>query len=82
EMGDAGDPKQINAVAVLRRVRTRHDEPGALVVLNDGRFAVSSNGVVATGSPQQLRLYAVRRIERSESRSERAWWQEVAGAVT
>lgn len=81
EMGDPGDPKVVGKVPVLRRVRTRHDEPGALVVLHDGRFAVSSNGILATGSPQQLRVYAVRRIERSESRSERAWWQEVAGAV-
>lgn len=81
EMGDPGDPKVVGKVPVLRRVRTRHDEPGALVVLHDGRFAVSSNGILATGSPQQLRVYAVRRIERSETRSERAWWQEVAGAV-
>lgn len=81
EMGDPGDPKVVGKVPVLRRVRTRHDEPGALVVLHDGRFAVSSNGILAAGSPQQLRVYAVRRIERAESRSERAWWQEVAGAV-
>ncbi len=81
EDGDEGDPQSIGGVDVLRRVRTRHDEPGALVVLNDGRFAVTSGGVVATGSPRQLRGYAVRRIESAKSRAERAWWQEVAGAV-
>lgn len=81
EKEDQGDPQSINGVDVLRRVRTRHDESGALVVLNDGRFAVASNGIVATGSPRQLRVYAVRRIERSKTRSERSWWQEVAGAV-
>jgi cell volume regulation protein A len=81
EAGDQGDPQSINGVEVLRRVRTRHDAPGALVVLNDGRFAVTSGGVVAAGSPRQLRGYAVRRIERSKSRSERSWWQEVAGAT-
>lgn len=81
EMGDPGDPKVIGKIPVLKRVRTRHDEPGALVVLHDGRFAVSGNGVVATGSPQQLRIYAVRRIEQAKSLPERAWWQEVAGAV-
>jgi cell volume regulation protein A len=80
-MGDPGDPKTISKTGVLRRVRTRHDEPGALVVLNDGRFAVTGDGVVATGSPRQLRAYAVRRIERAETRPARAWWQEVAGAV-
>jgi hypothetical protein len=37
--------------------------------------------VIATGSPRQLRVYAVRRIERAETRAARAWWQEVAGAV-
>jgi cell volume regulation protein A len=81
DAGDQGDPQEINGKAVLRRVRIRHDQPGALVVLEDGRFAVSSSGLVATGSPSQIRAFAVRRIERSETRSERAWWQEVAGAV-
>ena len=71
----------VDLPAVLRRVRIRHDQPGALVVLEDGRFAVSSSGLVAAGSPPQIRAFAVRRIERSETRSERAWWQEVAGAV-
>lgn len=81
DAGDQGDPQEISGKAVLRRVRIRHDQPGALVVLEDGRFAVSSSGLVATGSPSQIRAFAVRRIDRSETRSERAWWQEVAGAV-
>lgn len=81
DAGDQGDPQEIGGKAVLRRVRIRHDQPGALVVLEDGRFAVSSSGLVATGSPSQIRAFAVRRIDRSETRSERAWWQEVAGAV-
>lgn len=79
--GGEGDPRTVGGVAVLRRVRTRHDEAGALFVLVDGRFGVTSKGVCATGSPRQIRGYAVRRIERSQSLSERAWWQEVAGAV-
>lgn len=81
DAGDQGDPQEIGGKAVIRRVRIRHDQPGALVVLEDGRFAVSSSGLVAAGSPPQIRAFAVRRIERSETRSERAWWQEVAGAV-
>lgn len=81
DAGDQGDPQEIGGKAVLRRVRIRHDQPGALVVLEDGRFAVSSSGLVAAGSPSQIRAFAVRRIDRSETRSERAWWQEVAGAV-
>jgi cell volume regulation protein A len=81
DAGDQGDPQEIGGKAVLRRVRIRHDQPGALVVLEDGRFAVSSSGLVAAGSPSQIRAFAVRRIDRSQTRSERAWWQEVAGAV-
>jgi cell volume regulation protein A len=79
--GDEGDPQTISGYDVLRRVRTRHDASGALVVLVDGRFAVTSGGICATGNPRQIRAYAVRRLERAASRSERAWWQEVAGAV-
>jgi cell volume regulation protein A len=81
DAGDQGDPQEIGGRGVVRRVRIRHDQPGALVVLEDGRFAVSSSGLVAVGSPPQIRAFAVRRIERSATRSERAWWQEVAGAV-
>ncbi|MBI2691702.1 MAG: potassium/proton antiporter [Solirubrobacterales bacterium] len=81
DAGDQGDPQEIGGRAVVRRVRIRHDQPGALVVLEDGRFAVSSSGLVAAGSPPQIRAFAVRRIDRSQTRSERAWWQEVAGAV-
>ncbi|MFY9469039.1 MAG: potassium/proton antiporter, partial [Solirubrobacterales bacterium] len=80
-MGDPGDPKTINGVGTRRRIRTRHDEPGALLVLDDGRFAVTGDGIVATGGRRQLRAYAVRRIERAATGPARAWWQEVAGAM-
>ena len=79
--GDEGDPQSVGGVEVLKRVRTRHDAAGCLFVLVDGRFGVTSDGVCATGSSRQIRGYAMRRIERSEALSERAWWQEVAGAV-
>jgi cell volume regulation protein A len=80
-MGDPGDPKRIGRAEVLRILRTRHDAPGSLVVLSDGRFAVASEGVVATGGHRQLHTYAVRRIESVQSQAARAWWQEVAGAM-
>lgn len=79
--GDEGDPLAIGGVEVLRRVRTRHDAPGVLFVLVDGRYGVTSGGICATGGRRQVRGYAMRRIERAETLSERAWWQEVAGAV-
>ncbi len=80
-LGDQGNPTHIGELSVRRILRTRHDAPGSLLVLDDGRFAVASEGVVATGSHRQLRAYATRRIESSETLSARAWWQEVAGAM-
>lgn len=80
-MGDAGQPARIGRAQVTRRLRTRHDAPGSLVALADGRFAVAGDGVVAAGSPRQLRTYAQRRIENAATPSAKAWWQEVAGAM-
>ena len=64
-------------VAVLR---SRRDEPSALVALADGRYAVVTRGVVAVGGRQALARWCERRAERSgEDPAERAWWQEVIG---
>lgn len=79
--GEEGDPQAVGGVKVVRRVRTRHDASGALFMLKDGRYGVTSDGICATGSGRQIRGYAMRRIERAQALSERAWWQEVAGAV-
>jgi len=67
---------------VLRRLRTRRDEPGALVLLADGRFAVTGDGIVATGGQRQLFRYCRERIQRAQTGPARAWWQEVAGVVS
>lgn len=79
--GDEGDPRSVGGVEVVKRIRTRHDAPGALFELVDGRYGVTSGGICATGGARQIRGYAVRRIGRSETPSERAWWQEVTGAM-
>lgn len=79
---DAGAPRLIEGVEVLRRLRTRRDEPGALVLLADGRLAVTGDGVVATGGQRQLFRYCRERIRRAETGPARAWWQEVAGVVS
>ncbi len=81
EDGDPAAPEQIEGVAVTRTLRTRREARGALVLLADGRLAVTGAGVVATGSPRQLARYCRERIGRSESPQVKAWWQEVAGAV-
>jgi cell volume regulation protein A len=78
--GDAGSPDAVHGVPVVERLRTRRDVAGALVVLADGRYAVTGP-VVAAGGARNVELHARRRLARSESESERSWWQEVIGAV-
>ena len=82
EMGDIGHPQEIEGVAVLRHMRTRREQPGALLMLADGRFAVTGDGIVAAGGARQLFRYCRERIRRAESGPATAWWQEVAGAVS
>ena len=82
EMGDVAHPQTVEGVEVLRQLRTRRDVPGALALLTDGRFAVTGEGVVAAGGARQLFRYCRDRIRRADSGSARAWWQEVAGAVS
>jgi cell volume regulation protein A len=49
-------------------------------VLVDGRYAVSGS-VLASGGARQIEIHARRRLGHSKSEAERAWWQEVIGAV-
>jgi len=81
DQGDPATPQTIEGVTVTRMLRTRREAHGALVLLADGRLAVTGDGVVATGSPRQLVRYCRERIGRAQSAQARAWWQEVAGAV-
>jgi potassium/hydrogen antiporter len=78
--GDAGFPKEVNGVPVAEQVRTRRDSRGALVMLEDGRFAVTGP-FLAVGAPLQLQRYARRRLTAEEDAAARAWWQEVIGAL-
>ena len=80
EDGDAGFPKHVHGVAVDEQMRTRRDQRGALVLLEDGRFAVTGP-LVAIGGPLQLQRYARRRLTSEEDAAARAWWQEVIGAL-
>lgn len=79
--GDPGDPDHVRGLAVRRRLRIRRDEPGALLVLEDGRFAITGEGLVAIGGPSNLLNFCSQRIRQAQTRQARAWWQEVAGAV-
>ena len=80
--GDPGDPVAVAGTPVLRRLRTRRGAPGALVQLDDGRLAVTGDGVAALGGPRQLLRWCRERIRRAEDPQSRAWWQEVAGVVS
>ncbi len=79
--GDPSRPKSVNGTPVLEQIRTRRDEPGAVVVLDDGRFAYTGR-ITAIGSPSDLQRAANRRLGLSKTDGERAWWQEVIGSIS
>jgi len=78
--GNPSRPQELNGHEVVDQLRTRRDEPGALVALEDGRFAVTGK-LVAVGPAGQLQAIARRRLARADTQAERAWWQEVVGAL-
>jgi cell volume regulation protein A len=79
--GDPAAPEQVEGIAVTRTLRTRREARGALVLLADGRLAITGEGIVASGSSRQLVRYCRDRVGRAQSPQAKAWWQEVAGAV-
>ena len=80
--GDPGAPERIVGTAVVARLRVRRDGSGSLVLLADGRYALSSPELLAVGARRQLGAWAARRITRGDnSPAERAWLEEVAGAL-
>jgi cell volume regulation protein A len=78
--GDPQRPKVLIGTDVIEQLRTRRDEPGALVVLEDGRFGVSGP-LLAVGPAAELQAFARRRLANASSPGERSWWQEVVGAL-
>ncbi len=79
---DPSSPENVGGVPVLAILRSRRENPSALVALVDGRYAVVTSGVVAVGGRQALASWCERRAERSgKDPAERAWWQEVIGAL-
>ena len=81
--GDPARPQELEGVPVAARLRVRRDEPGALVALADGRFAVTDRELVAVGGRAQMVDWVTRRARRTSlSPAARAWWEEVAGALS
>jgi len=80
--GDPAAPEVVDGIAVRARLRTRRDEPGALVALADGRFAITGTHHVALGGRRALADWCARRARRDGiAETERSWWQEAAGAL-
>ncbi len=79
---DPSAPQRVGDVPVIAVLRSRRDNPSSLVTLVDGRYAVVTSGVVALGGRQALARWCEGRAERSgDDPADRAWWQEVIGAL-
>jgi cell volume regulation protein A len=82
EIADPSAPKEIDGIAVAVILRSRRDRNSALTVLADGRYAITTETLVAMGSRQALARWCERRAARAgDDPSERAWWQEAIGAL-
>ena len=79
EDGDPAHPRQVAGNEVVEHLRTRRDVPGALVILADGRFAVTGP-ILMMGPPGQVQAQVRRRQANATDDAEVAWWQEVIGA--
>jgi cell volume regulation protein A len=83
QIEDPSAPAEVNRVAVAAVLRSRRDNPGALVALVDGRYALTSEAVVAVGDRRAVARWCERRAQRvgPDDPAEQAWWQEVIGAL-
>jgi CPA2 family monovalent cation:H+ antiporter-2 len=77
--GEIARPTKVLGQPVVALLRIRRDEPGALVALEDGRYAVTGPRLI-TGSRDDVTAYARRRAE-TAAPDERSWLQTVVGAL-
>ena len=81
DQGEPSHPTAVHGVDVIDQIRTRRDgRPGAVVQLEDGRYAFTGN-VIALGNASQVQMAARRRLRLARTDSERAWWRDVIGAL-
>ena len=80
EDGNPAYPRQVRGVRVKRQITTRLDGPGALIELEDGRYAFTGE-IAAVGSARAVQQLARRRLSRAESDEEVAWWRDVIGSL-
>ncbi|HEX2265637.1 MAG TPA: TrkA C-terminal domain-containing protein, partial [Solirubrobacterales bacterium] len=82
EDGDPAHPELVAGVDIAARLRVRRDRPGSLLLLADGRYALTSPELLAIGPRRQLGSWIASRARGGEhTPQERAWLQEVAGAL-
>ena len=80
--GDREPGEEIDGIPVASVLRDRSERGAYLVALADGRYAVMSSGLIAIGGRRALAGWCEGRAERPEvDAAERAWWQEVTGAL-
>lgn len=80
EDGELGE--DIDGIPIVAVLRSRSERGAHLVALADGRYAVIGTGLVAIGGRRGLADWCARRAEHPDTDSaERAWWQEVTGAL-
>ncbi len=80
--GDTGAPITVDGVEVGITLRSRSDVAAAIVVLVDGRFAVTGPDLIAVGGRRNMVRWCAERAERATtSPQDRAWLQEAIGAI-
>jgi potassium/hydrogen antiporter len=80
--GDSSTPTEIDGIPVTSVLRSRTERGAHLLALADGRYAVIGGGVIAIGGRRAVADWCERRSERpGVDSAERAWWQEVTGAL-
>ena len=77
--GSATRPDTVQGIDVVEHLRLRRDQPGCLVVLADGRYAICGE-TVAIGARRQVMHWLESRQRRADA-EERAWIRTVIGAV-
>jgi potassium/hydrogen antiporter len=74
--------EEIDGIPIVTVLRDRGERGACLVALADGRFAVTGAGLIAIGGRRALAGWCEGRVDRDDvDAAERAWWQEVTGAL-
>jgi cell volume regulation protein A len=79
--GDPSDPEMVAGALVVDKLRVRGDRAGALVLLENGRLAVTGPSV-AVGNAGLIRRYAGGRLAVALSLAEQGWWREVMASLS